>query len=170
MKLDLYVENLRREFLRAAEARGESAHRLAEGLVATLDASVRLTLLGVLSDAVDEITGELAPGVIEIRLLGLDPAFVVTPPAALDDEADDAVPDAVPVPEDGSDGDGATARINFRPSTRLKGRIDDAAGREGLSVNAWLARVATAALDADARRAVRRTPPDGNRRFSGWVR
>ncbi|WP_432167068.1 hypothetical protein [Streptomyces sp. bgisy031] len=34
----------------------------------------------MLSAAMDEITRELAPGSVDVRLRGLDPDFVVTPP------------------------------------------------------------------------------------------
>ena len=40
----------------------------------------------------------------------------------------------------------ATSRINFRLPDQLKTRIEEAAGRDGLSVNAWLVRAATAAV------------------------
>ncbi len=39
------------------------------------------------------------------------------------------------------------ARISFRLAEHLKGRIEEAAGQAGLSVNTWLVRAATAALD-----------------------
>ena len=38
-------------------------------------------------------------------------------------------------------------RINLRLPEHLKTRVEEAAGRAGLSVNAWLVRAATAALD-----------------------
>jgi len=51
----------------------------------------------------------------------------------------------------------------------LKTRIEQAAGRSGLSINSWLVRAATAALEpagtADSRRAGR-----GGQRYTGWVR
>ena len=42
---------------------------------------MRLALLEALSAAADEITRELAPGAVEVRLRGSDPDFVVTLPA-----------------------------------------------------------------------------------------
>jgi hypothetical protein len=75
-------------------------------------------------------------------------------------------PPAPPTLED----EGATARINFRPPEHLKTRIEEAAGRAGLSVNAWLVRAATAALDADPGRTSARRPPLGSQRYTGWVR
>src|SRR5467141_790856 len=80
MNLSLYVENIHRQLAVAAEAGGDEARELAERLVAPLDAAIRLTLQDVLVAAAEEITCELAPGSVELRLRGRDPEFVVTPP------------------------------------------------------------------------------------------
>ena len=42
------------------------------------------------------------------------------------------------------------ARINLRLPDQLKARVEQAAEREGLSVNAWLVRAASAAVDRSA--------------------
>ena len=58
--------------------------------------------------------------------------------------------------------DGAMSRINLRMPDRLKARVENAAAGEAVSVNSWLVRAATAALertDSGARRAGR----DANR-------
>ena len=39
------------------------------------------------------------------------------------------------------------SRINLRLPDRLKSRVEQAAGGEGLSVNAWLVRAAAAAVE-----------------------
>ena len=83
MDLTPYVENLRRELAVAADAGGEDARALAERLTAPLESAIRLMLLDALSAAADEITRELAPGSVELRLRSGEPDFVVTPaPAA----------------------------------------------------------------------------------------
>src|SRR6188472_4421794 len=82
MELTPYVENLRRELAVAADAGGEDARALAERLTAPLESALRLTLLEALSAAADEITLELAPGSVELRLRGGAPEFVVTPAPA----------------------------------------------------------------------------------------
>src|SRR3954468_9226508 len=107
MNLTQYVENLRGELLVAAAAGGEEAREVAERLTAPLDAAVRLMLLDALSAAADEITRELAPGSVELRLRSGEPGFVVTP-AATDEPSGPAWES--PSPPDG--GEGATARIN----------------------------------------------------------
>jgi hypothetical protein len=73
-------------------------------------------------------------------------------------------PVAVPPPT--ADDEGATARINFRPPEHLKARIEEAAGREGVSVNAWLVRAVSGVLGAP------RSEPrsaSGEQSFTGWV-
>ena len=86
MDLMPYVENLRRELAVAAEAGGPDARALAERLTGTLESAARLTLLEALSAAAGEITRDLAPGSVDVRLRGGDPAFVVTPPPAAPQE------------------------------------------------------------------------------------
>ncbi|MFE4668108.1 hypothetical protein ACFRI7_33820 [Streptomyces sp. NPDC056716] len=170
MDLTPYVDNLRRELAVAAEAGGEDARELAERLTAPLESATRLTMLNVLSAAMDEITRELAPGSVDLRLRGLDPDFVVTPPPG-----DGGAPEmpALPVeplkaPADGDEG--GTARVNLRLPAQLKARAEEVAAREGLSVNAWLVRAVSAAVDGGTRpRTAERTRTVGQS-FTGWVR
>ncbi|WEV28678.1 hypothetical protein OYE22_28465 [Streptomyces sp. 71268] len=177
MDLAPYVDNLRHELAVAAAAGGDEARALAERLTAPLESAARLTLLNALSAAADEITRELAPGSVDVRLRGLDPEFVVTAPpepeayeqAREHEGAPDGAPPPPPLAPEGEDG--GTARINFRLPAHLKTRIEDAASREGLSVNAWLVRAAATALEPDAGG---RGPGRGRRRggqsYTGWVR
>jgi hypothetical protein len=122
------------------------------------EATVRLMLLEALSAAADEITRELAPTTVEVRLRGGEPEYAVTAPPA-----DEPPP---PVETD----DGATARINLRLPEQLKAGAEQAATREGLSVNSWLVRAVAAAL---TNRDPGRPPQRGGRvgeSFTGWVR
>jgi len=167
MDLTPYVENLRRELAVAADAGGEEARALAERLAAPLESAVRLMLLDALSAAADEITRDLAPGSVELRLRTGEPAFVVTP-APVDEPGDAGAAPPV-VPHEGDDGE--TARINLRLPGQLKAGVERAASREGLSVNSWLVRVVAAALARDD--SGRRPPHRGGRigdSYSGWVR
>jgi uncharacterized protein (DUF1778 family) len=59
------------------------------------------------------------------------------------------------------------SRINFRMPDRLKSRIEHAAGREGLSVNAWLVRAASAALEQSP---LDQRAPVRGQRYTGWAR
>ena len=170
MNLGPYVDTLRQELGTAAAAGGDDARALAERLTAPLESAARLTLLDALSAAAAEITRELAPGSVDVLLRNREPVFVVTPPPADQPAPAPSLADAPPPPVDGEDA--ATARINFRLPDSLKSRIEDAAGRAGLSVNAWLVRATAAALESSPRAESggRGGPARGQERYSGWVR
>lgn len=156
MDLQPYVDGVRHELGVAAAAGGKDAEALADRLTAPLDSAIRLALLEALSDAAEEITRELAPRVVDVRLRGRNPEFVVSP------GADDAR-ESVVVPE--ADDDGGTWRVTLRLPESLKSPVDGAARAEGLSVNAWLGRAVASALGGS-----RRTKANTEKNFSGWVR
>ncbi|MCF1593239.1 toxin-antitoxin system HicB family antitoxin [Streptomyces muensis] len=173
MDLTPYVDTLRRELAVAAEAGGEEARELAERLTAPLESATRLTMLNVLSAAMDEITRELAPGSVDVRLRGLDPDFVVTPPptyggAPAEPPATVDPFRAAPAPAEGDEG--GTARINLRLPAHLKARAEEAASREGLSVNAWLVRAVSAAVDGGTQPRTTEKSQTVGQSFTGWVR
>ncbi|QXE32997.1 hypothetical protein KQY30_00480 [Streptomyces sp. GMY02] len=183
MDLTPYVGNLRHELAVAADAGGDEARALAERLTAPLESAARLTLLNALSAAMEEVTRELAPGSVDVRLRGLDPEFVVTPPPVPEpyDEvphgatvAPASAPAPVPVPAAPDGDEGGMARINFRLPAHLKARVEDAAGHEGLSVNAWLVRAVATALEpgqsAEPGSTPGRSRPRGQKGYKGWVR
>jgi hypothetical protein len=156
MELNQHIEEVQRQLAVAAEAGGDEARALAERLTPTLDSVLRLTLLEVLGAAAAEITRELAPGSVDLRLRGREPEFVVTqPPAEVTAE---------PAHEPPSD-EGPMSRINLRLPDNLKARIEQAAEREGLSINAWLVRAASSAVE----RSGPRGPQRGGQQYRGWV-
>ena len=180
MNLRPYIDEIHRQLEAAAETGGEDARALAERLVAPLDAAIRLSLLDALAAAAQEITCDLAPGSVEVRLRGRDPEFVVTTPA--EPVGDDPVAGTDTTSNDWSAAgvaavgafagdEGGMARINLRMPDHVKARVDQAAAGEGLSVNAWLVRAAAAALErADPSRRLERRGPQGAQRFTGWAR
>jgi hypothetical protein len=176
MDITPYIDDLRRELAVAAEAGGEDARALAERLIAPLESGMRLALQDALSAAADEITRDLAPGSVDVRLRGRDLGFVVTPPPAaqaLDDVGDRSLETPRPAPPPPDVDEGGTARISLRVPEHLKARIEEAASTAGLSVNAWLVRAVSAALepdDASARRSSSRFGPQAGQRYTGWVR
>jgi hypothetical protein len=172
MELTPYVDALLRDLAVAAEAGGPDARALADRLTAPLESAVRLALLDALSAAAGEITRELAPGSVDLRLRGREPSFVVTPaPPDHQFEEPDPSEAGVPVRFSGDGEEGAMARINLRLAEDLKGRVEDASRQGGLSVNAWLVRAAAAALESDDRgRHPERRAPRGGERYTGWVR
>ena len=152
----------------AAAAGGDEARALAERLVTPLDSATRLVLLEALSDAASEITSELAPGSVEARLRGREPEFVVTSPPA--EESFEDVGAAIiqtATAYSGEVDESGASRTTLRLPDHVKARVDEAAGREGLSVNAWLVRAVVAALEPGARD--RRRSPSMGQQYTGWV-
>jgi hypothetical protein len=178
MDLTRYVDDIRRQLAVAAEAGGDESRALAERLYAPLEPAVRLALQDALALAAEEITTELAPGSVELRLRGREPEFVVTPPPpepGAHEPATSASAGPGPALAGYPTGDpdaGGIARINLRLPDQLKERVERAAATEGLSVNAWLVRAAAAAVDrsAPARSDLQHPPHLGPQRITGWVR
>jgi hypothetical protein len=169
MELTQYVDKLRDELLITAEAGGEDARTLAERLLRPLDSATRLVLLDAMTAAADEITRDLAPGSVEVRLRGQSPTFVVTLPP-IEAAFDEAAPPRTHSPAIRADADeGGTSRINLRLPDSLKVRAEEAADKEGLSLNAWLVRAVAGAVqpdDGDSRGSGQR----GRQSYTGWVR
>ncbi|GAA1883013.1 toxin-antitoxin system HicB family antitoxin [Asanoa iriomotensis] len=168
MDLTPYVDKLREELAVAAEAGGDEARALAERLTAPLDSAVRLAFLEALSAAADEITRDLAPGSVDLRLRGRDPQFVVTVMPTGTTPA--PTPAAAPVDEAALTAGAASARINLRLPDELKARVETAAARHHVSVNTWLVRAAAAALDTDSQPTAPDRGAGEGQRFTGWVR
>ncbi|GIJ00390.1 hypothetical protein CLV28_0304 [Sediminihabitans luteus] len=167
MELTRYVDELHHQLTTAAAAGGEEARETAERLTAALDPAVRLVLLDALATAAAEITAELAPGSVEVRLRGREPELVVTP-VAEPDRADRVEPSPAPAappvldPEDVS-----TSRTTLRLPDQLKSQVEATAAREGVSVNTWLVRAVAARLAPVTPDAPRSSTPG---RLTGWVR
>jgi hypothetical protein len=162
MDLDQYVSTLQRQLLESAEHGTDETRAVAERLVAGLDSATRLVLLDVLSAAAGEITRDLAPGSVDLRLRGREVEFVVAQ-ASTEPDTDDQP--AVAVDLD----DVSTSRTTLRLPDALKVKVDEAAAADGLSVNTWLVRAVAAALQPRQRRAAQRTLRTGDS-FAGWAR
>lgn len=156
MQIDGYIQALREDLARVAAVGDESTTRAAELLAVALDAAVGRRLLEALAEAALELSAQLEGGRVEVRFAGADPELVF-------------VRDEVEEPEAQSDSvrgdDPLSARITLRLPDALKQRVEDAASREGVSVNTWivqaLARVASGAGAAS------RTRSSG-RRLTGY--
>ncbi len=155
MDLQRYVDAVRHELLVAAAAGGHDAEALAERLTAPLESAIRLALLEALSEAAEQITRDLAPGSVDVRLRGRDPEFTVS-------SGELPEPPAVVAPE--SEEGGGTWRVTLRLPERLRTGVDAAARGDGLSVNAWLVRAVMDALGG-----TRRPRGDSGKHVSGWV-
>jgi hypothetical protein len=173
MDLTPFVSRVQEHLALAAAAGGDEARELAGRLTAPLDSAMRLTLLEALSAAANEITVELAPGSVDVRLRGGDPEFVVATPTGrgFDDAVErPSAPDEPWAAEAGSSGEGGTTRTTLRLPEHLKQQVEDAAARQGLSVNAWLIRAVSQALRSETPE--RRPGPGkpGGQSYTGWAR
>jgi len=165
MQLDQYVAELQRHLAVAAESGGDEVRAVAERLGAPLDSATRLVLLDALSAAAGEITRELSPGSVDVRLRGREPEFVVSLPAEAAYADPEATRGSVSYDTDGA----STTRTTLRLPDALKVRVEDAAAADGLSVNSWLVRAIASALEPKNRRSTQRGSGSGDH-YAGWVR
>lgn len=162
MELAPYVLDLQRQLANAAENGSDEARAAAERVAAGLDAATRLVLLDALSAAVGEITRDLAPGSVDLRLRGREVEFVVSQPG-VESEVDDAPAASLDLD------DVSTSRTTLRLPDALKSRVDEAAAADGVSVNTWLVRAVSTALQPKQRKSAQRTLRTGDN-FAGWAR
>jgi hypothetical protein len=162
MELGQYVSELQQQLVTAADNGTDDTKAVAERLTTALDSAARLVLLDALSTAAAEITRDLAPGSVDLRLRGRDVEFVVTQPST-ETDSDDQPTASVDLD------DASTSRTTLRLPDALKAKVDEAAAADGLSVNTWLVRAVAAALQPKQRRAAQRTLRTGDN-FTGWAR
>jgi len=162
MDIGQHLSDLQRQLVITADNGTDETRAVAERIAAGLDAAARLVLLDVLSAAVGEITRDLAPGSVDLRLRGREVDFVVTQPST-ETEGDELAPAAVELD------DVSTSRTTLRLPDALKVRVDEAAAADGLSVNTWLVRAVAAALEPKQRRSAQRALRTGDS-FAGWAR
>jgi predicted HicB family RNase H-like nuclease len=124
MKMSLVVEGLRSDVIAVGELGDETVAEVAERIAAVVGRSASSRILDLLSDVAAEVSAELPQGHVEIRLVGDDVLFAYV------DERESA-----PEPEAE-----LSARITLRLSEPLKARVEEGAGREGLSVNSFILR------------------------------
>jgi hypothetical protein len=159
MDLQPYVDAVRHDLGVAAAAGGAEAQALADRLTAPLESAIRLALLEALAEAAEQITSQLAPGLVDVRLRGRDPEFVVT-------AAPDHDQEALTTLTAGED-DGGTWRVTLRLPEQLKSTVESTARDTGVSVNTWLVRAVHGALGRGTSRGAKPRPDSS---FSGWVR
>ncbi len=157
MDLTPYLEALRADLSAAAAPGGPDTARAAELLGHSLESSARLALLEALSDAAAEITTRLRDSSVEVRLRGRDADLVVSHTAPAHEEpaaAQAQVPDG-----------GDLTRLTLRMPESLKTHVEQTAAAEGISVNAWLVRAVTVAVQ----RPQGPPPSGGGKRISGFA-
>jgi HicB family len=126
MEMARFVQGLEADLAAVAAVGDEQTAAAAERLIQAIRGSAGLRLLDAIGEAALEISGQLPAGHVEVRLSGQDPSLVYVGEPESEPEA--------------TGDDGLTARITLRLPEQLKGQIEAAAAREGISVNSWLVR------------------------------
>src|SRR6476646_10565069 len=124
MQIDGYVQALREDLARVAAVGDESTARAAELVAVALESALGRRLMEALGEAALELSPQLDGGRVEVRFAGADPELVY-------------VREEVDEPETAAD-DPLSARITLRLPDSLKVRVEEAASRDGVSVNTWI--------------------------------
>lgn len=162
MNLDSYTDTLREDLVTAASLGDEATRGTAAALAGALEPAARLLLMNALSDLAAEVTASLDDRVVEVRLDGRDLRVVVSPTGA--DEKSTSRPTPPPRASSGSDHVmGDVSRVTLRMVEQLKARAEDAATRDGVSLNSWLSQAVQGALREPGGR------PGGPGTLRGWV-
>lgn len=167
MDLSPYLETVRHGIASAAALGDEHTRQVAERLGSAVESSARLALVRALSDAVAQISAEVAPTSVELRMNGADPDLVVVVPAPMTEPTllmpePDQAPDSEPEPDQSAPApdEEPVARISLRVPASVKVKIDQMADRDGISTNAWLLRAVMDALGDRPAPPIPPSPPD----------
>jgi len=132
MHTTTHVEALQADLAAAAGVGDSAAIRVAERLAHAIEPALRLRLLDVLSEAALELNAQLRSGRIDVRLAGRDVEMIYS----------EGAPEESPAVDDDQ-----AARITLRLPESLKQRAEAAAAGEGISLNTWLVRATSRALE-----------------------
>ena len=150
METARFIAALERDLAAVAAVGDDETAAAAERLIQALRGSAGMRLMETLGEAALEISDQLPEGHVEVRLAGPDPQLVYV-------GAEPAEPAAVPAE------DGLAARITLRLYESLKRELEEAAAREGMSLNAWLVRALSRSVASPA-------PRSRGNRLSGYGR
>jgi hypothetical protein len=133
MQMSQFIEGLQEDLQELAAIGGEDLQRAAQQLSGAIKQSARLRLIDALTQAALELSEQLPNGHVDVRVAGQDPQFVFV----MEQQEE---PPTMPVTE------GDHARITLRLPESLKESIEKAAVQDGVSVNTWLVRALTRAI------------------------
>ncbi|WP_028932934.1 toxin-antitoxin system HicB family antitoxin [Pseudonocardia spinosispora] len=186
MDVTPYVTALREDLVSAAAAGDEQTQRTATLLAAAIEPAARLAVMNALTDLAEEVTEALeGERTVELRLNGRQVKVVVTdPPGA---QPSEEPPTSTPPIGGAESAAGDISRITLRLMEEIKGHAEQAANRQGVSLNSWIAQAVQGALygaqtrnhsrgradwGPDAQRGRERGPRknrDDGRSVRGWV-
>lgn len=152
MELSRHVAAIQSDLAAAAALGDEAAAEAGRRLSEALESSLHLRLLDVLTEAALDLDLQLSSGRVEVRLAGRDPQLVL-------------VEEPTAAGEPATPGDDLSARITLRLPESLKGSLEQAAAREGISTNAWIVRALARALEPRPTRA-----QQSSKRIQGFAR
>ncbi len=127
METARFTNALERDLAAVAAVGDDETAASAERLIQALRGSAGMRLLETLGEAALEISAQLPEGHVEVRLAGPDPQLVYVGGEPAE------------TPAVGAD-EGLSARITLRLPENLKRELEEAAAREGVSLNSWLVR------------------------------
>lgn len=168
MQPETYSKSVRDELLAAAALGDERTQTIAQALARTVESAVRLAVIDAVSAAARELN---------LLLFGDTDPVADDAPTGIRTSVDAdgvrfSVVDPAVAPESGSrfdDGE-PNARISLRLTEALKADIERAAAEDNISVNNWLVRAATVAVDRGPhRQRWAGASGRGAHRISGWV-
>jgi hypothetical protein len=127
-----------------------------ERLSRAVEPAMQLRLLDVLGEAALELSQQLPAGHAEVRIAARDAGLVYVTEGP-----------AEPAPSEEDEGD--TVRLTLRMPAGLKTKVEEAAGRDGTSVNAWLVRVITRGVEGKRFELEIGRNRRGGSRVTGWA-
>jgi hypothetical protein len=152
MQMAQFVEALQNDLRELAALGDEQVAQAVDRLATAMGRSAGLRLLDALTQAALELSEQLPNGSVDVRVAGQDPQFVFVP-------GEPAEAFSAPlVSED------ELTRITLRLPESLKASIESAAAAEGVSVNNWLVRALTRAVQGGGSWG----PPRSGKRITGW--
>ncbi|SNR45051.1 HicB family protein [Haloechinothrix alba] len=189
MDLDPYIATLREDLTATAAAGDDHTRRVAATLAGALEPSVRLALMNALSDLAAEVTARLDEHVVDVRLDGRDVRVVVTSPTYTTDTAGatdgergagtggHGASHGGPAAGAAGLGDGGDiSRMTLRLLDQIKGKAEEAAAAQGVSLNTYVSRAVQSAVQAGTARHGRATAareehetPSSGSHLHGWV-
>jgi HicB family len=152
MQMAPFIEALQNDLRELAALGDEQVAQAVDRLATAMGRSAGLRLLDALTQAALELSDQLPNGNVDVRVAGRDPEFVFVPSEPAETYT------APLVAED------EQARITLRLPESLKASIESAAAAEGVSVNNWLVRALTRAVQSGSSWGPART----GKRITGW--
>ena len=125
MQIDGLIQALREDLVRVAALGDEQTSRAADLLSVAIEASLGRRIQDALAEAALELNDQLESAHVELRVAGRDIQLVLVREASDPEAPADTALDA---------------RITLRLPEDLKRRVEEAASRDGISVNTWIVR------------------------------